>query len=333
MPVFRYAAIIAIGSLALLASRADPEGQPAGQDGWIDALSAVDPKRDALSGKWQIRDGVLLQTATNAICREIRLPVSVTGDYEVDLMFTRDSGNDSVELLFPVAGKVLRATFGGWPKGGFWSGIEKVKGQLVNSKQNPARIKGFKVIPLRKYEAGLTVRQNEDRASIALTLDGRPFVNWEGPLSDLSDAIGHGQRFGNALGLGCSKGAVRFQRVRVRSIGDGTAKHTRKTGVTNPIRHLGDRKLPVGDGAAKDPTKHKRRNSEHLKDTHKKSDAPKEDGRQPLRKWTWGAGRSAEARLLKAAGSIVVLERTDGSRITVSRSALSQEDKAYLDGR
>jgi hypothetical protein len=45
----------------------------------------------------------------------------------------------------------------------------------------------------------------------------------------------------------------------------------------------------------------------------------------------WGVGRSTEARFLKAAGTIVVLERTDGSRMTVSRSALSEADRTYLD--
>lgn len=52
---------------------------------------------------------------------------------------------------------------------------------------------------------------------------------------------------------------------------------------------------------------------------------------QPVRAWTWGSGRSTEARFLKTAGSIVVLERADGRRITVSRSALSAKDIAYLD--
>ena len=60
--------------------------------------------------------------------------------------------------------------------------------------------------------------------------------------------------------------------------------------------------------------------------------AAAENNRQPLRRWTWGTGRSSEARFLKATGSIVVLECGNGRRMTVSRSALSQADRAYLNG-
>jgi hypothetical protein len=68
----------------------------------VGVLKSVDPQKDAVKGRWKMREGALL-VESNEPAQRIALPVVVAGSYEFDVEFTRTGGYDNIVFLIPVA--------------------------------------------------------------------------------------------------------------------------------------------------------------------------------------------------------------------------------------
>src|SRR5687768_12309396 len=105
--------------------------------------------------------------------------------YEATVEFTRIAGDGAVDIFLPIVSRQVQFVFDGWNAKGL-SGLQAVEGR---NEPDPARqegVAGFRIKNDRRYAATFTVRARSTNATIAVDLDGKPFVSWTGPIASLS---------------------------------------------------------------------------------------------------------------------------------------------------
>ena len=163
-----------------------PSPQPGAKtkkEQWIDLLPLVALPTDVVKGDWVREGNSLALTATRR--REesrIQIPLALPGSYELQVRFVRTSGRDTVVFTLPVA-----STDGGL----FLSARNGVAHGLSNVNDKTAMDNGTAIAPGtlengREYALEIKVIVQGDQVSIDSTLDGKPCVRWQGPLSVLS---------------------------------------------------------------------------------------------------------------------------------------------------
>ncbi len=188
----------------------DAAGDP-GRDGstdrWIDLMGTVDPARDAVAGEWQVLpDGLDVDGATNA---RVALPYDVPAEYDLEVRFTRNSGQHSIAVYFLVGEGQATFEVDAW--GEHLAGIQKVGGQTIverSSSPGPALQNGT------MYTALVQVRRGRVRAF----LDGQPLATYEGDGSDLEVLDMWRLPTTRSLGVGAYESATRFHCIRLRPV-------------------------------------------------------------------------------------------------------------------
>jgi len=174
---------------------------------WIDLLKLVDPRRGTVQGNWQRVGGALRATGR----ARFGLPVEIHGDYDLLVEFQRLEGNDSVSFTLPVGSDGLCLSLGGW--GGVASGLERIDGRRAIDSPHSRRPAG--IVSGHRYALQIRVRTNDGKASVDVTLDGKPYLAWQGDASSIRLVEGalpnHSQ-----LGLGAYEVPVEFYKVRLR---------------------------------------------------------------------------------------------------------------------
>jgi len=184
---------------------------------WIDLVAGVDPDKDAVAGTWQRKDVLALVKSCDRA--RLALPWQVAGDYQLKVEFARTRGGADITFILPVGSRstaLILGKEGGARSGLFWAGGNSC--DLVK----PAPVENNKV-----HDLDVTVQTGAGKIRVAVSLDGKPYFDWQGPESNVViwDAF---QLPNNASpGLGSWNGnEIVYKSVQLRML-SGEAKPTR----------------------------------------------------------------------------------------------------------
>lgn len=204
---------------------APPEGEPFPPGVWFDLLESVDVVRHGTRGQW-VREGDGIK-AVEPFSR-LALPATIEKAYDLQVDFTRLSGDDAVGIIFPVGLTQDNSTQGnstlcslilsGWH--GAASGLQMIAGR--NAQQN-STMPPVTLMNGRRYSALITVRPTLDRVEIDVRIhsdspdsDPPTEMHWSGERSKLGIARDWNLPSLNRPGLGATDANVVFHLARVR---------------------------------------------------------------------------------------------------------------------
>ncbi len=159
-----------------IGSRCKPGGSlPTGR--WADLLTLVDVKRDGAGGSWERSGSAMLtkQPVKNAL---LSLPITVEGDYDLEIQFTRNTGQEAVAIEFLVGPNPCLLTLS--------ESAGKTSRLVINSSLSPPQqgnrigIEPSVLTNGQKYAVLVTVRLKGEDATVQVSLDGKPHLNWTG---------------------------------------------------------------------------------------------------------------------------------------------------------
>jgi tetratricopeptide (TPR) repeat protein/tRNA A-37 threonylcarbamoyl transferase component Bud32 len=184
-------------------------------DRWVEVLNSVDLARHVVRGRWRAAGTGL--DVQKALYSRLAIPVDIKGSFELQLAFTRTSGDGSVGLLVPagsgsvgleVSAASLNLLRDIWTRG-FFDNVSAQPGQLENN---------------RKYVLHMIVRLRNDQARIEADLDGQPcIVPWEGPQVALLEPLMLRLPAGAALGIATHDSPFIIHSLKLRML-DGQAR-------------------------------------------------------------------------------------------------------------
>jgi hypothetical protein len=195
---------------------------PRGQ--WVDLLRMVDTAKDAINGNW-VRSGDEISSEAKRYCR-IRLSVAIDGSYDLAAEFTRTDGTSDVNTIIPVGSQrcivMLSAS------DGKASGIEQIDGHGITDSRNPTGTQPGTLENGHRYKLLIGVRLLKDEmASVDVSLDGKPYLRWQGKLASLSIPERWSLPNPRQPGLGAWKSRVTFHSVRLRMLaGEAVSEST-----------------------------------------------------------------------------------------------------------
>lgn len=178
---------------------------------WVPLLGEIDMGADVVQGKWMRLGSELAVGAIEA--GRIMVPYKPVGSYEVKVGFTRKGGEDAVCVFLPVGGNQAMLVLGG---GDQVSGLQWVNDQPVE--QNSSAVMPGSLENGRKYEVAVQVRLQSVKAQIDVSLDGQPYISWEGPRSSLKVMSPWEMPQKEVLGLGAAWSDVVFHSLEVRQL-------------------------------------------------------------------------------------------------------------------
>ena len=166
---------------------------------WADLLRLIVPKTHSVEGEWKRMGPAISISKAEGACR-IVVPVSPKGSYDMAVEFTRNSG-DAANLILPIAGRQCLLS------------LDKMGGDL----DVLPRTKGFEISTDDRHKLNVQVRVDDFTVQVDAELDEKPYLRWQGSVSQisLSDAWklpGVGQ-----MGLCARDGsAVTFHSLKLR---------------------------------------------------------------------------------------------------------------------
>jgi hypothetical protein len=182
---------------------------------WVDVLRSVDTTKNVVAGDWS-RRGKEIDVGNSGAAR-LSIPVALEGSYDMDVAFTRLTGDGEIRIQIPVGSYSCDIEWGMQSR---LSGLAEVSGYSIGDEHNPARAASRDLKNGRVYRLSAKVRMlAADRASIDVFLDGKPFLpHWEGAPSALS--VNDTWRIPpmDHLGLGVWASQATFGVVRLRMI-------------------------------------------------------------------------------------------------------------------
>lgn len=188
-------------------------------------LTTLDLQKNVFSGDWQWKEGIAGGTLAVAYAQPPKLkavvldiaPGSRAFDLSFDVFFEHRGGDLSV--MFPAGLARLVLTLDLYDT----SGLELIAGAtyMKNVTTVHHQLPYARFLPLT-----LGVRPDGERASITVTLDGQPFLQWKGPQSELKLPDDFSSRrqiadAGPALVLASGSGGVQVRNVRVEILAEG----------------------------------------------------------------------------------------------------------------
>lgn len=181
------------------------------QDQWIDLLELVDVRRDGTRGGWKQTDG---EIATAEPFSQLMFPVRLQGAYDVEVELTRESGDDALGVILPVATRACNVILSGWH--GDASGLQMIGGR--DARSNPTKRRPATLMNGRRYVLSVSVRPEGDAVHITALLDGDPLFEWEGKQTRLGLTRGWSLPKLHRLGLAAVDCPVTFHRVQLRIV-------------------------------------------------------------------------------------------------------------------
>ncbi len=199
------------GTLAEIpSSRVLPTGR------WVSILPVVDPKTHCHEGKCTHKpEGLEVWSKANA---RLTVPVQAKGSYRAEFVWKRTWGPGQVTFTLPVGFNDATLVLG-WG-GGKFSGLAMVDGKPA--KDNETTIRPGQFENGRLYRTAVQVTLDGDRAKIDVHIDGKPYLNWNGPQSALSANYAVAEQ--GCFGLGLWGAGVMFAEGRLKML-SGRACH------------------------------------------------------------------------------------------------------------
>ena len=134
-------------------------GQELPKGKWVDVMTPVDPDWDTVSGAWHRgnwdaisatwgQQGSELRVAPSLFQR-IMLPVELEGSYELKAEFTRLTGANSIEIVFPIGKRSCMLNLAARRES--LHGLSSIDGRDVADRGNPAVFRPAKLIDKQRY--------------------------------------------------------------------------------------------------------------------------------------------------------------------------------------
>lgn len=173
---------------------------------WVDLLKLADPAKHAVEGKWELEGGSL---SIKPCSGRFVFPCIPQGNYEVMFAMKGVEGNGGGGMLLPVGDTGVFLNF--TPGGGRFDGANP--GQPTAEQLSPGALVNGK-----EFTFDIRVIQKKDQAEIAVNLDGKPYLHWQGPQSDLSvpDRVKWLEPLRVSLGTNWTH--IIFKTVKIRSL-------------------------------------------------------------------------------------------------------------------
>jgi hypothetical protein len=181
--------------------------------GAVDLLKAADPARDSVHGQWTKPDGQLLSDwKTYARCQ---LSAGSQGDYQLEIQFTRVAG-DCLGVMLPVGRTGALLVVSGW--GGTVSGLAYLNRKDANANETTRNGELKNGV---KHTLLITTRLLDgNKARIEVTLDGKPYIKWEGLESALKPDGAWRLRDAKVIGLGAYNAVIVIHSCQFRMLKD-----------------------------------------------------------------------------------------------------------------
>lgn len=144
------------------------------QPGAINLIRMIDVKQDPF-GDWVIDGGALLSPADNFA--RVLIPYLPPEEFDLTAVVERTQGTDAIVFGLSRGATLYAVWVEGFSNKGGRSGLENVDGVLFET--NPASVKGVILASGKASTVVISVR----KTSITATVDGKAFVNFQGPLS------------------------------------------------------------------------------------------------------------------------------------------------------
>ena len=185
-----------------------------GKGGWTDLLKLVDLKKDVVKGTWR-RQGDALALVSQDLKQRVAVPVTVAGSYELQITFVRTSGDDTVSIAFPVGSRSARLALDF--DHGKKSGLIRVNGKWLSS-GNETEVRPRPLQNGRDYSVHIKVKVQDDKATVAVNVAGKPFIAWRGAPSALSNPDWPLPQSANiGMGIKASTAVFRIARLKMLS--------------------------------------------------------------------------------------------------------------------
>jgi len=156
--------------------RQSPEAHPAATQSEVNLLAGVDLNRDVVAGSWDMQRGSLVTNA--AVGSRMVLPYDPPREYDLQVQFTRQTGEQSVAIHFISGEGRASLDLDGWAE--HVAGIQNINGQ--DMRNNATRVDNIALVNGRRYTVLLQVRRN----SVTALLNGQQLVSYRGDGSNLS---------------------------------------------------------------------------------------------------------------------------------------------------
>ena len=187
---------------------------------WVDLLALVDPVKDSLKGTWQ-RQGSALVSPNRGACITCQMPAAIEGSYELQVRLVRLDG-DAPNIFLPVQKRSVQLIICGYPER--IGGLTVIGGKPLPD--NPTLVPGIMTPAGRECLLAVKVILLGASAEINATLDGKPFVTWQGPVAALAPSDAWPTPTARCVAVGCWWSTAKFTAVRLRPM-TGTAKPLR----------------------------------------------------------------------------------------------------------
>ena len=196
-------------TLSKLGAKSDPTPK-AGR--WVEILRFADPAKDTVEGKWERSKEGFLIMRPNWYTR-LAMPCVVEGNYEFSVTFARTDGDVALNLIFPVGSAAALMYFGGG-------------GGMLESKSQAERLMPGVLQNNQDYTAEVKVTVEGETGEISAQMNGKPYMHWQGPLSDLRDPGQWKMPVRQMFGFGAHQTTMAIKSVKLRLL-SGKAKLTR----------------------------------------------------------------------------------------------------------
>lgn len=150
----------------------------------FDLLASVDPTTEAQRGTWR-RDGRAIVSEGNGI---LPLKLHPVDDYRVTMRFTRERGNQQVNMILPVPGGSEPRQFLmviDW-RGQGDHGIETLRGSTPG-RGNPTNSRAVTIENGRQNRINVDVKASGPNVTVRATMNGTKLYEWSGPATDLAN--------------------------------------------------------------------------------------------------------------------------------------------------
>jgi hypothetical protein len=203
--------LVRLGPTAFLAKETIGPGR------WVDVLEASGPAKGGVAGQWTVLEGQWTRTDGQLVAKQrdaknfrnaILSPYILEGSYELQATILRVNGNASAGFTLPVGSSEVAALFG----------FDNQESSFWGIQTGSPTVRGGTLVYGREYAFGIRVQVIAERAEINVTLDGKPFLHWQGPQSALSAPPRPGPAEAKRLALSTQYGETRFGNIRLRML-------------------------------------------------------------------------------------------------------------------
>ena len=148
----------------------------------VDLLALVDPRRDGVAGEWTAHevDGRRELLAPKALGARIELPYAPPEAYRLTLIVEPLDEPNGLTIGLRSGEHRFLALLGFGAAGGRVSALENIDGRNVGD--NPTRIDG----DVFRKNLPAEIVASVEPAGVTVTVDGRPWIDWEGKPERLS---------------------------------------------------------------------------------------------------------------------------------------------------